>query len=70
MLVNEANPVWSGTASELLEAIPGIDKKANVLTRYLNAKTSRLLNEYGIEYSAMERTLFRREFSLRLMEKE
>ena len=68
--VNEANPVWSGTASELLEAIPGIDKKANVLTRYLNAKTSRLLNEYGIEYSAMERTPSRREFSLRLVGKE
>ena len=68
--VNEANPVWSGTASELLEAIPGIDKKANVLTRYLNAKTSRLLNEYGIEYSAMERTPSRREFSLRLVKKE
>ena len=70
MLVNEANPVWSGTASELLEAIPGIDKKANVLTRYLNAKTNRLLNEYGVEYPAIERALFRREFSLRLMEKE
>ena len=70
VFVNEANPVWSGTASELLEAIPGIDKKANVLTRYLNAKTSRLLNEYGIEYSAMERTPSRREFSLRLVKKE
>jgi hypothetical protein len=27
MLVNEANPVWSGTTSELLVAIPDIEKR-------------------------------------------
>jgi hypothetical protein len=27
MLVNEANPVWSATASELLVAIPDIEKR-------------------------------------------
>jgi hypothetical protein len=27
MLVNEVNPVWSGTASELLVAIPDIEKR-------------------------------------------
>ena len=47
--VTEGNPVWSGTATELVELL-GVELKANVLTLKLNLTAGRLLNDYGIVY--------------------
>jgi len=42
---------WSGSATELA-ALVGESILPNILTRKLNIKAGRLLNEYGIEYAA------------------
>lgn len=42
---------FTGTATELLELIPEIDLKPNVLTRKLNISTSALFNDFNIEYT-------------------
>ena len=47
-LVDKDVAEWSGTPSELLETLPGIDMPANVLTRYLNVNAERLLDEYDL----------------------
>ena len=47
--VTEDNPVWSGTATELVELL-GVELKANALTLKLNLTAGRLLNDYGIVY--------------------
>ncbi len=44
-------PIWSGSASELMERLDGLDRidmKPNVLSRQLNVGADRLWNEYGI----------------------
>lgn len=41
---------WSGSPTELLEALPEINLKANAFTRYLNVNYERLYNEHGIIY--------------------
>ena len=41
---------WSGTASDLLQALPEIDLQPNILTRKLNVSTERLATDYGICY--------------------
>lgn len=48
MLTSEA-PEWSGSATELL-AVLGIDMQTNALTKKLNVRAGKLLNEYGIRY--------------------
>lgn len=53
-VITEGNPVWSGSATELVTLL-GEDIQPNILTRRLNVKAGDLLNEYGIEY-AMKRT--------------
>lgn len=45
------NSEWTGSASELLEALEETDMAPNVLTRRLNTKVELLLREYSIEYS-------------------
>lgn len=49
-IVSEEDSVWKGTASELLEKLPEINLKPNVLTRKLNVSVGRLLDEYSIRY--------------------
>ena len=53
-VITEDNPVWNGSATELV-ALLQEDIQPNILTRRLNVKAGELLNEYGIEY-AMKRT--------------
>ncbi len=49
-VVTELNPVWEGTATELLKLLPKLELQPNVLTRKLNIGMERLLLEYGIQY--------------------
>ena len=42
---------FTGTATELLELVPEIGLKPNVLTRKLNISTSALFNDFNIEYT-------------------
>ena len=49
-MISDANPVWSGSATELV-ALLGEDVQPNILTRRLNVKAAELLNEHGVEYS-------------------
>lgn len=48
-IVNASSPDWTGTPTELTEAL-GIDMKPHILTMKLNVNASRLYNEYGIRY--------------------
>ena len=48
-LVNAENPEWSGSPTELVEALP-VDMKANALTMKLNVNTGRLYREHSIRY--------------------
>lgn len=50
-VVTEAQPVWSGCPTELVNRI-GLDMKPNALTLQLNVKAGRLLNEHGIHYES------------------
>ena len=47
-----SKPIWSGTATELLELLPKVSMQPNVLTRKLNANVERLLTDYNITYEA------------------
>lgn len=48
-LVTAERPEWSGSPSELAETIRS-ELAANTLTKYLNVKSGRLLDEYGVCY--------------------
>ena len=47
-LLSPSNPEWSGSATELLALLDGLDIQPNVLTRRLNVNADRLWREYGI----------------------
>ena len=50
--VNENNPMWEGTATELLENLTlDFEIQANALTKKLNVTSSRLYNEYYVKYT-------------------
>ena len=53
-VITEENPVWNGSATELV-ALLSEDLQPNILTRRLNVKAGELRSEYGIEYT-MKRT--------------
>jgi len=53
-VITEENPVWNGSATELV-ALLSEDLQPNILTRRLNVKAGELRSKYGIEYS-MKRT--------------
>ena len=53
-VITEEDPVWSGSATELMMLLEE-ETQPNILTRRLNVKAGELLSEYGIEYS-MKRT--------------
>ena len=48
-LVTSEQPEWTGSPSELAEALNTVIA-ANALTKYLNVKCGRLMDEYGISY--------------------
>ena len=48
-LVTSEQPEWTGSPSELAEAL-NTGMTANALTKYLNVKCGRLMDEYGISY--------------------
>lgn len=48
-LVNAEKPEWTGSPTELVEAL-AVDMKANALTMKLNVNTGRLYREHGIRY--------------------
>ena len=53
-LVNEENPSWSGTATELAQCLSEMDSSQaftpNWIVRTLNAQQENLLREYGVRY--------------------
>ena len=48
-LVNAGQPEWTGSPSELAAAAQ-VNMAANSLTKYLNVKSGRLLEEYHVGY--------------------
>ena len=53
-VITDENPVWNGSATELV-ALLSENLQPNILTRRLNVKAGELRSEYGIEYT-MKRT--------------
>ena len=51
-VLSEDSPIWSGTASELLQVLPEIDMQPNMITRKLNICAGKLLIDYGIRYES------------------
>lgn len=51
-LLSPDSPEWSGSASELIDNLGGLETQPNVLTRRLNIGADRLWNEYGIRYES------------------
>lgn len=51
-VVSDENPDWEGTATELLELLPGIDLNPNMLTRKLNPLAGKLYLDYGVVYDS------------------
>ena len=49
-LVTPEHPVWTGSPTELLEALD-LDMKANQISTKLNVNARRLLSEHGIRYT-------------------
>ena len=48
-LVSAEQPVWTGSPSELADAVH-VGMAANALSKYLNVKSGRLLDEYRVHY--------------------
>ena len=48
-LVSADQPVWTGSPTELAETV-NTGMAANALTKYLNVKSGRLLDEYHVKY--------------------
>ena len=48
-MVNAGQPEWTGSPSELAAAVQ-VGMAANALTKYLNVKSGRLLEEYHVSY--------------------
>ena len=67
-LVNEENPSWNGTATELAQCLPEMDSSQsftpNWIVRTLNARQDTLLRKYNIRYVA-QRTREGKSLSLR-----
>ena len=58
-LVTPQAPYWEGTPTELVTVL-GLPDQSNRLTRHLNVKAGRLLEEYGISYENKARHTGRR----------
>ena len=51
--LSEHQKEWSGTATELLELLPGLDMRPNGLTRKLNVSVEKLIRDFGIQYECI-----------------
>ncbi len=49
-LITAENPSWNGSASELIAALE-IESQPNALTKKLNVRAGKLMNDFGIQYS-------------------
>ena len=49
-MLSENVPEWSGSPTELAEALQ-LGMKPNLLTKHLNVNKSRLFNEFEVDYS-------------------
>ena len=58
-LVTPQAPSWEGTPTELVTAL-NLPDQSNRLTRHLNVKAGRLMEEYGIAYENKARHTGRR----------
>ena len=58
-LITSEQPEWTGSPSELAEVL-NTEMAANALTKYLNVKCGRLMDEYGISYENKARHSGRR----------
>ena len=58
-LVTPQAPYWEGTPTELVTVL-GLPDQSNRLTRHLNVKAGRLLEEFGIAYENKARHTGRR----------
>ena len=65
-LVTKDSPLWSGTATALVNEL-GLDMPPNTLSTHLNVNSGRLLREYSIRYER-NRSSTRRGISLTLVE--
>ena len=63
---------FEGIASELLEAVPGLENliSSNALVRRLNVNRGKLYKEYGVYYEPLQRKKDRKPFLLRLVTEE
>ena len=63
---------FEGIASELLEAVPGLENliSSNALVRRLNVNRGKLYKEYGIYYEPLQRKKDRKPFLLRMVTEE
>ncbi len=50
-IINEDNPSWEGTATELIEKLE-LDIKPNALSLKLNVNAGKLYNQYFVQYSS------------------
>ena len=48
-ILTKDNPMWQGSASDLISAL-GVEMQPNTLTKRLNVRAGKLLNDYGIGY--------------------
>ena len=48
-ILTKDNPLWQGSASDLISAL-GVEMQPNTLTKRLNVRAGKLLNDYGIGY--------------------
>ena len=48
-ILTKDNPMWQGSASDLISAL-GAEMQPNTLTKRLNVRAGKLLNDYGIGY--------------------
>lgn len=66
----EHYPIWSGTASQLLEQMQLTEVKPHALTRKLNVNVSVLFNKFRIKYWQGARTGEKRIFNLERIPEE
>lgn len=51
-VVNSEQPIWEGTATELVALLEGIEIPTNVITRRLNVKSEELYRNHHIRFSS------------------
>lgn len=68
-VVNSEQPIWEGTATELVALLEGIEIPTNVITRRLNVKSGELYRNYHILFRS-DHPHGQRRITLQLVEEE